>query len=414
MLLTQDELLASLKQHLSGAERVDIAMAWASPGEALAEILTFAKDKPGCLRSIIGTAGNATDPTALRQLQAQGKLRVPDSTPLFHPKLILFHRAERVTVWVGSANLTRCGFQQNTEVMAEFEDDGTAVLWFNKLWDHLDDDCSAVIKEYENAWQPTSFPTRKAVGSEKPLGENEFVHLKAQVSDWPSFVVALKAANRYWPDKFGASVDGETASWLNTITLGNEVVRRDNWDDLSKTDYRLIMGIGVEGGDAPGYGLLGSMQGAGDAKNVFNKASRENLKIRADIRNALQPVIIASRADFSNSAIEFIRYLKMIRGFSGAIATRLLALARPDLAVSVNAGSRVGLATLSKLPPNSLSNVSNGPRARSYADLLTYLSLQQWYSNPTPNGAYEQTLANARAALLDCLVYRPVEWSDDR
>lgn len=73
----------------------------------------------------------------------------------------------------------------------------------------------------------------------------------------------------------------------------------------------------------------------------------------------------------------------------------------------MNNGSRPGLAELSGLPRSALSNVPGGPRARSYADLLAFLSTKEWYRHPKPANRYEQTLANARAALLDCLVYVP-------
>lgn len=60
-----------------------------------------------------------------------------------------------------------------------------------------------------------------------------------------------------------------------------------------------------------------------------------------------------------------------------------------------------------QIVPTNVPTLVDGPRARSYADLLAFLARQDWYSNPTPNGRYEQTLANARGALLDCLVYVP-------
>ena len=72
MLLTEDKLVAQLKRHLSKAKRVDIAMAWISPCEALLAIQVFADRKPGCLRSIVGITGNATHPQALRLLQKKG------------------------------------------------------------------------------------------------------------------------------------------------------------------------------------------------------------------------------------------------------------------------------------------------------------------------------------------------------
>ena len=74
MLLTEDKLMARLKQHLSRAERVDIAMAWVSVGEALSAVEVFADRKPSCLRSIVGITGNATHPEALGTMQSDGRL----------------------------------------------------------------------------------------------------------------------------------------------------------------------------------------------------------------------------------------------------------------------------------------------------------------------------------------------------
>jgi HKD family nuclease len=409
MFLTQDQLLDRLDLHLTTADRVDIAVAWASPGRAFSKLLSFTKAKPDGLRAIVGISGNSTHPQALRDLNKYASLKIPDSNPLFHPKLFIFYQGDKATVWIGSANLSRPGFEQNTELVSEGRDDGSAATWFDKLWKGLDGDPSEKIKEYAREWKPAgSFP-RNPVGSEKPPSERAFQNLAQGISDWGSFVEALTTANRYWGPRIGFSVDGEFSSWLNTITLGHAIVVRDNWAELSKDDYRLLMGLDTSVDDVgSGYGLLGSMRGAGNAKNIFNRDSKTNLAVREKIRRALQPALRASLADFPAAAANFIRSVEHIGGFSGAIATRLLALARPDLAVSVNRGSRDGLAALSGLPPTSLNKAPTGPRARSYVDLVHFLAQQPWYVNPTPANAYETALANSRAALLDCLVYRPV------
>src|SRR5271169_6766268 len=96
----------------------------------------------------------------------------------------------------------------------------------------------------------------------------------------------------------------------------------------------------VVDGTGTGYGLLGSMRGAGAAKEVFNKASPVTLRTRERIRSVLQPVLHASPKAIPGVAVEFIRSVGEIRGFSGAVATRLLALARPELAVTVNSASQ--------------------------------------------------------------------------
>jgi HKD family nuclease len=409
LLLSRENLFDRLRLRLDEVDRVDVAVAWASPGDALSRIHAFAKANPRQLRSIVGIHGNATHPAALKKLWQHGKLRiVPDDQPLFHPKLFLFHGAKRTITWIGSANLTGPGFEQNTELVWEFEDDGSATRWFRELWNRLDRDPFNIIEAYEKRWTPPSWPTRKSAAEGAEPSAHEFRRLAKTISDWSSFVRAVQTANTYWTRRLGLSADGETNSWLNTIRLGKEVVTRESWDVLSKVDYRLIMGIDqVVNAVEVGYGLLGSMRGAGDAKEVFNRSTPTTRRTREGIRRALQPAIHASSKDFSEAALEFIRTVNGVDGFSGGVATRLLTLARPDLAVSVNQASKQALAELTGLPTSSLNRARSKPGLKSYADLLRFFDRMPWYNAPSPRNVYERTLADVRAALFDCFIYRP-------
>ncbi|MCJ2113446.1 phospholipase D family protein [Methylobacterium sp. E-025] len=406
MFLTQEELLTRLKDCLGAADRVDIAMAWMSFGEAFSALHEFAKARPKALRAIVGTTGTATHPRALRLIHETARLRLPGGSPLFHPKLIIFHRGETALVWIGSANLTRCGFEQNTEIVAELPDEGgTARAWFDGFWTGLDADCCPRLDRYEADWKPSLFG--QATDLEPPTSHEALWAIAQNLSDWPSFVRALRVASSFWQREFKCTVDGEASSWLNTVTLGMEITRRESWDKLSDVDYHVLLGIRDNADDVMGYGLLGSMQGAGEVKTTFLKNTGPHRKIREHIRSCLRGPIHASDAAFPDAAVAFIRQVSALERFGPAVATRLLALARPDRAVSVNNGSRPGLAKLSGLPRSALSNVPGGPRAKSYSDLLAFLSTKEWYCHPKPANRYEQTLANARAALLDCLVYVP-------
>jgi hypothetical protein len=168
--------------------------------------------------------------------------------------------------------------------------------------------------------------------------------LGRRLTDWVSFVVAIAQADRYWGKRLqqldlNEPVIGDEYGWLTTITLGHPVVRRTDWSDLTQEDRHLILG-------RPPYGWLGSMGGAGIANNVFREPTPQNLRIRRDIRAALEPVLQAGPAQFADAACDFIAAVDAIPHFSGGIATRLLALARPDRAISVNNASRRRLAQL--------------------------------------------------------------------
>jgi len=407
MLLERDRLLPRLRVRLASAIRVDLAMAWVGQGQALDALSDFAERHPGGLRCIVGISGNATHPVALRALAGKGELRLPLNNPMFHAKAIIFHEEAHQYVWIGSANLTRSGFEQNEELTVELQDNQEAIKWFSELWNNLNPDCETTIERYCNNWEPPLALKGFIPFDDQVPDLSRFKSLKNNIGNWNSFASAINKADIYWSKRLGYSVTGENASWLNTITRGHEVALRPIWDDLSYDDYRLIVGREKKS-KLDGYGLLGSMIGAGIVNNVFSSHKDENLITRRSIRKALQSPIDASAGDFSRAALEFVEKVSRIPGFGEATATRLLTLARPDLAVSVNKGSNMGLAEYSGLPPTSLGKRKYGERSKSYIDLLSFLKTQSWYASPTPVGAFENLIANNRAALLDCLVYEPV------
>jgi PLD-like domain len=402
VLLTRDTLIDRLEHHLKGAHQIDVAVAWAGECDALERLCGFSGNGRS-LRAIIGISGNATPPSALRSIQKCAQLRIATGTErLFHPKLYLFHLRDKRIGWIGSANLTRRGFQQNDELVFEFaDDDGKTLRWFDGQWAMLGDekDCDRTLEKYERAWKPPSRPPRTPKPYERDVEEGEIYEIAGGLTDWASFVAAIAEADEYWSIILDSEnpVTGDGISWLETITRGYAVVRRRDWSELSQDDYHLLLGRNP-------YGLLGGMGGAGHANHVFRVANAPNLQIRRTIREALQPVIDAEGSRFAEAACNFIATVSRNEGFGGAIATRFLALARPDRAISVNRGSKAHLAELTGLPRNSLSNAPHG-RAQSYLDLLQWFEQKAWYSNPTPQSGYESLLAGARAALVDAFVY---------
>jgi HKD family nuclease len=159
VLLTRETLLERLRHHLQESSQVDIAVAWACDCDALSGLIQFANSGTP-LRAIIGISGNATHPNALRGLKGCGQLRIATNAEgLFHPKFYLFHQHIGRIAWIGSANLTRRGFQQNEELVFEFADeDGRASEWFNRLSDSLPKDCSNTLATYEKNWHPPPPP----------------------------------------------------------------------------------------------------------------------------------------------------------------------------------------------------------------------------------------------------------------
>ena len=129
MIIRDDEIRGRFKDLLKDHTQVDLATAWATGGEHLRilEKATKQEHRRVKVRAIVGTAGNATRPDALEELDriTNGDLRIiSGGDRLFHPKLYLFSRHMNGSVeshaWVGSANFTNAGFGGlNEEIIVE-------------------------------------------------------------------------------------------------------------------------------------------------------------------------------------------------------------------------------------------------------------------------------------------------------
>ena len=394
-------LLQRFAELASQAERIDVAVAWARPCEAKEALAASGAD----IRIVVGISNNLTDPTTLRSLNTFAELRiVPDETlGIFHPKYYCFH-GEKTLCWIGSANLTRMGFGGNVELIHEFdvhfEEDRN---WFERLWAGLDPDPMEAIREYEQNYTPP-----KRIQRPPPGAKPERPSL-AEIETWDQFVEGLRAydAYRYHYHEYDWDVLGETHSLLHTISNGREVIRLNDWRELTQHQCYILRGRDKEEGY---WALLGSVLMG--AEHVFNPANMPGVgPVRMQIREQVDRVLNAGPgeiAEVAHDAMEEIRNLRHVENarhrIGHAAATRWLTLARPDCLVSVNGASARGLGEASDLPQHS------SKLADRYSDLLNWLYGRPWFnefSGRPPDGSRERDIWNCRAALVDAFVYKP-------
>ena len=172
MFLTEKELQGRFQKCLKFANKIDIATAWATPGRALDALEDARKKQKIQLRAIVGISGNATDPEALERLNEIGQLRLVDNNgPLFHPKVCIFlGPGKKAVAWIGSANFTRAGFENNEEAVFETGDVGSIVDWFEKRWDQCEELKSTDIDNYRKRREenPPSKDMERVVNSLPP------------------------------------------------------------------------------------------------------------------------------------------------------------------------------------------------------------------------------------------------------
>ena len=380
---------------------IDIATAWATCNDGLRALRDKAKGASHNfkVRAVVGLWGNATDPealTLLHDMNERSELRIADENRCFHPKVYIFRDKAKSVVWIGSANFTTGGFELNEELLLETSDAEHIELvnvWFDSLWNRCGPLRLGIIEKYiesRRANPPKPLSRRPA---SKPARSNNRLELLKDVSDWKSYTDALDHCHKLWwkESKYKHSVLGESCSWYHTISELHDVVVRKDWTNLDNYDKRRLLGLFED--EQGKWPLLGHMRESARAA-VFE----DNRQV---IESAVRKVVKAKNDDFPGVAIEAYQYIKSCKKVGPGIATRLLALARPDRIVSLNSASQNGLAEFFSLAPTTLYYPKN------YQRLLENLYESAWFNESTPKNSYRHALWSMRAALIDCFVYDP-------
>ena len=173
------KLLGRFKELLNTADRVDLASAWATEGEALNALKNAKMRKhPVRVRALIGLRGNSTTPDALDMLKKIGELRIVNENRLFHPKVYLFRLREGDQLaWVGSANFTGGGFENNEEVVFETPATQQIADWFDNRWEAAGQLDGNELLEYKERYLPPGshwWDERPRSASRSTTGEDSY------------------------------------------------------------------------------------------------------------------------------------------------------------------------------------------------------------------------------------------------
>ena len=398
-LISGNQILPRFKELVGQARRVDIAVAWAKPCDAV-EVLAWGAASGTRIRIAVGLSMNGTKPETLLRLQEFAKLRIAlPRCGIFHPKFYSFRGHDGAICWVGSSNLTAGGFGGNVELVCEYDDDDReGQRWFKALWngDDLDRDSGPTIAAYIENYVPPKPPPRPAYRGDEP----EVVPLVDQAT-WRDFVHGLRTRDDYC--RFHESpwdVLGKAHSYLHTIARGREVAHLEDWVHLGQDECNILIGMDTDDGT---WGLLGNF-----SRFTRRSFATDDGDVRGTIHELVGPVLAVPDDEIVpvNVAHDTVHAIMQTRNFGPAAATRLVTLARPDCLVSVNGRSAAELGNLSNVAYTA------DDLANDYAELLTWVYQQPWFNAPEPDDPLEGQIWNSRAALLDAFVYPPVNPGD--
>lgn len=412
-LITRENILDRFSQNLEWATGIDLATAWTTPNESLRALQRRAP-RPK-VRAIIGPLDGTTKADALRTLYCIGQLRIARESQIFNPKVYIFRGADRSVAWIGSANFTAGGFEQNEEVLFETSDTEAVECWFMRMWGECGPLNESAINRYGN-WKKSLPPrTGRKIWPPSTIDVTmaHRMQLLREVNDWRSYVTALEKCDLRWNwkskrEKYPFSVLGARHSYLHTIRAGRNIAHLSDWTNLTRCECYILRGKDTEEGN---WALLGSCRGK--AESVFNPGNEnmtEIVEIRERIHQYLKQVRCASDDKIAQVAHGIVQQIMLDRkgpfkGF-GPAAVSLLTLARPDRLVSVNQAPAARLGNFIFRRPE----VKNPEwLANRYDELLNRLYEQPWFKAQQPDNAWEQKIWNCRVALLDAFVY---EWND--
>lgn len=416
-----DGLSERFQENVECSTHIDIAVAWATKTSALVQLVKSVKENNGIsLRIIVGTHGNATDPNVLDQLNEICEFRIVPHRgprdPLFHPKVYIFRGEEDSIALIGSANFTDGGFGKNVE--AVFETKQAKQLrsirkWFKSQWrqygklpeNQNKSSRKEAIEKYRRRrrLKPPSRVLREMMW--KPMRDpGSRLGYLDQAQDWRGYVRALDQCQKWWEGRpEGWTVYGDMCSWTHTIEQIQPIAVVENWDELVEPD-EIKQLVGRYRDDVLDSGLLGNMYPT--TVRRFVQRFRGDRNLRRRLRVAVNLVVNAQESDFPNVAVTAVKKLSDERDIRIGVATRLLALARPDRVVSLNSQSWKGLAQIfpgiDRLDPGG----SLGSVLGHYGRFLGQLYEEPWFDSEKPRRTREQRLWSMRAALLDCFVYR--------
>ena len=410
--LCGDNLHGRFAALLGNAHSVDIATAWATPGEHLRELDAAAAGGVK-IRAIVGVLGNATHPDALKELSriTAGDLRiVPKGDRLFHPKLYLFerHGGGRVKrqAWIGSANFTRAGFgghsTSNEEIVLEVDPGERAdalAEWFQERWNRcrMDSPVSEMIRRYTEDWKrnPPHRQVRQITAGSVSDPRNLIDDDAHRLLSLEGYRQALNECEEHLRDEGRGweILDPEGRTYMRVISDRRKLLLgEERWSKLDADSRRRLKGS-YRRKDLEWWGLTGRI-----VRKSWPAVRQNESKIRA----GLEAVTQAHDDEFPNIAVDAMRALMDIDDVGYGTATLLLTLARPDRLLSLNTRSQKGYGALSRMSPSTLGKPEN------YGKLLDeWLYRQRWYKDGPPTDEGLVPIWRFRAALVDPFVYEP-------
>lgn len=399
MLRNSSEAMEALCEVGGWAESMRVMTAWATAGHGKAAHWR-ALPLERLDRALIGIHFAQTEPWVLRTLGAvPGRLRVVEDTRgVFHPKMTLGLRGSEARAILGSSNFTVGGFGGNTELNVLLsgstdEDPLRAIVetfdaeWSSARAREVDEDWLARY-ERAHARRPKPKGLPPAPKSKTPP---EVASAHDLLLDWGEYYHLIASRERHTLAN-GIQIhvfDHEDLSYLQEIEACRQAF--EAWPVFAEMPESARQRVTGWGPDTSGY--FGRNGGAGNFKKLV-RTTPEKLGRHLDRMPLTGQVQGSLAADVLNGLVD-------IHGVGLGVASRMLAVKRPDMFVTLNGANRRGVRAIFGRAPSAV---------KTYVDWHEQIWAFPWAQAPRPRaGRDERRVWRARVALMDTLIYQMEE-----
>lgn len=390
LISSNKKLVRTLSRLIESHSQATFAVAWASSGNSVFDLIQERSSR--ITRAIIGTHFYQTHPDVLDAFQGKANARfVLQPSGVFHPKLYLFRSEDRWEALIGSANLTSGALSTNSEAMLLIGgagDDSTLVRdeivsLIDRYWEIAKPIKKSEAAAYREVWNRKQPALRRLTGqygssnTEKPLTASSVMSMA-----WDKYFNAVKADRHHGFE--------ERCELLTTVARA--FAEHRTFASMSLPLRKTIAGLPND--QERRWGWFGSMQGAGYYHQAVNKNNKH-------LSNALDEIPLRSvvtRSEYEKYIAQFLKAFPNGRHGVG-IASRLLALKRPDQFVCLDSKNQRGLC-------RDFGIVRNGMNYDRYWDeIIERITDAPWWNSMRPKNAKEAAVWDGRAAMLDAIFY---------
>lgn len=414
-LITNGETLSKLIcKRIEQCEYFSFAVAWANDGNAVYKAILDNKDK--IQSSSIGIHFYQTAPQVLQDFLENEKIRfVMQPRGTFHPKIYFFSKNKNVwALIVGSSNLTTAAFTTNTECAFYI----TSKDLEQKDFPIYTNACRFLEEAYEKGIVMTKQGLEEYKIKQQPFIE-QITHFNA-----PYYKKKKNIQNMSWEEYLQGVRSDELHSISGRISLLSvckEQFKKNSFSKINDAFRNVIAGISGATDMVKEYqdicGWFGTMGATGIFMSAIQNKKSKIPDALDNISKALENIPLKDAISKDN----FFRYIELMqnvffshpnpraRKFGMAMATRLIAMKRPDIFLCINNANEKKTCDAFGLVPSTFSKQET--RFKNYWDLIKKIQDTEWYNTKKPNTNinHEQDIWYNRVAMLDAIYYAPTE-----